>query len=82
MEKFGTLLLECGEKTVAIVGDRWWPQTTKPEVGETRSTLYCMVCGTNAMTAEMLEVALRSRNDAPSRKGWVVNVQIITREKQ
>ena len=28
MEKFGTL---DSEKTMAILGDRWWPQTAKQE---------------------------------------------------
>ena len=28
MEKFGTLL-DSSEKTIAILGDRWWPQTAK-----------------------------------------------------
>ena len=23
--------LECSEKTIAILGDRWWPQTTKQD---------------------------------------------------
>ena len=27
MEKFDTL--DSSEKTIAILGDRWWPQTTK-----------------------------------------------------
>ena len=27
MEKFGTL--DSSEKTIAILGDRWWPQTAK-----------------------------------------------------
>ena len=29
MEKFGTL--DSSEKTIAILGDRWWPQTAKQE---------------------------------------------------
>ena len=29
MERFGTL--ECSEITIAILGDRWWPQTAKQE---------------------------------------------------
>ena len=29
MEKFGTL--DDSEKTIAILGDRWWPQTAKQE---------------------------------------------------
>ena len=27
MDKFGTL--DSSEKTIAILGDRWWPQTAK-----------------------------------------------------
>ena len=29
MEEFGRL--ESSEKTIAILGDRWWPQTAKQE---------------------------------------------------
>ena len=29
MDKFGTL--DGSEKTIAILGDRWWPQTVKQE---------------------------------------------------
>ena len=29
MDKFGTL--DSREKTVAILGDRWWPQTAKQQ---------------------------------------------------
>ena len=29
MEKFGTL--DSSEKTIAILGDRWWPQTAKQQ---------------------------------------------------
>ena len=29
MDKFGTL--DSSEKTFAILGDRWWPQTAKQE---------------------------------------------------
>ena len=29
MEKFGTL--DSSEKTIVILGDRWWPQTAKQE---------------------------------------------------
>ena len=31
MEEFGTLLIYSSEKTIAILGDRWWPQTAKQE---------------------------------------------------
>ena len=29
MEEFG--ILENSEKTIAILGDRWWPQTAKQD---------------------------------------------------
>ena len=29
MEKFGTL--DSSEKTIDILGDRWWPQTAKQQ---------------------------------------------------
>ena len=29
MDKFGTL--HSSEKTIAILGDRWWPQTAKQQ---------------------------------------------------
>ena len=31
MEKFDTLLIDRSEKTIAILGDRWWPQTAKQQ---------------------------------------------------
>ena len=39
MEKFGTL--DGSEKTNAILGDRWWPQTAKQEGGEISKTFLC-----------------------------------------
>ena len=33
MEKLGTL--DSGDKTVAILGNRWWPQAAKQEGDET-----------------------------------------------
>ena len=37
MEKFGTL--GASEKTIAILGDRWWPQTVKQEGDETTKNI-------------------------------------------
>ena len=37
MEKFGTL--ESSEKTIAILGDRWWPQKAKQQ-GDTISNFF------------------------------------------
>ena len=30
-EKFGTLLIDSNEETIAVLGDRWWAQTAKEE---------------------------------------------------
>ena len=50
MEEFGRL---DSEKTIAIPGDRWWPQTVKQD-GDRISKLY----GRIVMSAQMLEVSL------------------------
>ena len=39
MEKFGTL--DSSEKTIAILGDRWWPQTAKQKGGKIRKLFLC-----------------------------------------
>ena len=39
MEKFGTL--DSSEKTIAILGDRWWPHKAKQE-GEKTSKQFSM----------------------------------------
>ena len=31
MEKFDTLDINSSEKTIAILGGKWWPQTAKEE---------------------------------------------------
>ena len=40
-EKFGTL--DSSEKTIATLGDRWWPQTAKQE-GDMISKSFPLVC--------------------------------------
>ena len=37
------------------------------------SKQFYVICGKSVMSAQMLEVSIRSRNGAPSRKGCVVN---------
>ena len=41
MEKFGTL--DSSEKTIAILGDRWWPQTAKQEGDKISKKFLCYV---------------------------------------
>ena len=54
MEEFGRL--ESGEKTIAILGDRWWPQTVKQDGDRTNS--FYVRYGRSAMSAQMLEMSL------------------------
>ena len=42
MEKFGAL--DSSEKTIAILGDRWWPQAAKQEGIKTSEKKLRMVC--------------------------------------
>ena len=55
MEEFGRL--EGSEKTVAILGARWWPQTAKQE-GDRISKQFFMYYGRSVMSAQILEVSL------------------------
>ena len=41
MDKFGTL--DSREKTFAILGDRWWPQTAKQEGDNISEKFLCNV---------------------------------------
>ena len=45
MEKFGTL--DSSEKTIAILGDRWWPQTAKQEGHEISKKFMCCLLYTS-----------------------------------
>ena len=41
MEKFGAL--DSSEKTIAILGDRWWPQTAKQQGDKISKTFLCNI---------------------------------------
>ena len=55
MEEFGTL--ENSEKTIAILGGRWWPQTTKQD-GDRISKQFYVIHGKSEMSVQTLEVSL------------------------
>ena len=55
MEEFGRL--ESSEKAIAILGDRWWPQTAK-QVGDRKANSFYVIYGRSVMSAQMLEVSL------------------------
>ena len=56
MEKFGTP--DSSEKTIAILGDRWWPQTARKEVDKISKRFPYAVDGENVLSAQLLEVFL------------------------
>ena len=74
MEKFGRL--ESSEKTIAILGDRWWPQTAKQEGDKISKQFSYNTWKKRNERANVGGVSIRSRNGAPSRKGCVVNGQM------
>ena len=55
MEKFGAL--DSSGKTIAILGDRWWPHAAKQE-GDTISNGSYVTYGKKVTSAQMLEVSL------------------------
>ena len=74
MKEFGKL--ESSEKTIAILGDRWWPQTAKRD-GDTTSKQFLRNIW-KIMSAQMLDVSLlgvgtvlRLERDAWSMVKWL-----------
>ena len=55
MEKFNTL--NSSERTIAIQGDRWWPQVAKQK-GDRIIKQFYVICGRSVLSAQMLEVSL------------------------
>ena len=68
--------LESTEKTIAILGYRWWPQTAKQDGDRTCKQFLCNIWKKRTERPNVGGVSIRSRNGAPSRKGCVVNVQM------
>ena len=67
--------LDRREKTIAILGDRWWPQTAKQDGDKICRRFLCNVWKKRNEYLAVGGVSLRSRNGAPSRKGCVINGQ-------
>ena len=66
MEEFGRL--ESSENTIAILGDRWWPQTAKQDGDRISKQLSCNIRKKRNERPNVGGVSIRSRNGAPSRK--------------
>ena len=80
MEEFGSL--EVSEKTIAILGDRWWPQTAKQDGDRISKQILCSIWKTRNERPNVGGVSIRSRNGAQSRKGCVVNGQMAEASKK
>ena len=74
MEEFGRK--ESSEKTIAILGDRWWPHTAKQDGDRISKQFLCNIQKKRNERPNVGGVSIRSRNDSPSRKGCVVNGQM------
>ena len=73
MRKFSTS--GSSEKTIAILGDGRWPQTVKEEADKDQRNVCYVIRNSWKKRTERPTVggvSIRSRNGAPSRKGYVV----------
>ena len=71
MEELGRQ--ESSEKTIAILGDRWWPQTAKQDGDRISKQFLCSIWKKCNERPNVGGVSVRSRHGAPSRKERVVN---------
>ena len=71
MEEFGRL--ESSEKTIAILGDKWWPQTAKEDGDRISKQFICCIREKRNERPNVGGVSIRSRNGAPFREGCVAN---------
>ena len=74
MEEFGRL--KRSEKTIAILGDRWWPQTAKQDGDRINNQFPCSIWTKRNYRPSVGGISIRTRNDAPSRKECMVNGQM------
>ena len=77
MEGFGRL--KSSEKTIAIVGDRWWPQTAKQDGDRISKQFLCNIWKKRNERPNVGGVSIWSRNG--SRKGCVANGQMTKASK-
>ena len=71
MDSFCTL--DNGEKTIAILADRWWPRKAKQGGIKVGKTFFMSYIGNKCNERPNVGgVSIMSTNDVPSRKGCVV----------
>ena len=74
MEELGRL--ESSEKTIAVLGDRWWTQTAKQDGERISKQFLCNIWEKRDERPNIGDVSIGSKNGVPSRKGCVVNGQM------
>ena len=74
MDKFGKL--DNSEKTIAIIGDRWWAQEALEDGDKMCKKFLWSLWQKRKELPNVGGVSSRGRNGAPSRKGRVVNGQM------
>ena len=67
--------LDSREKTIAILGDRWWPQKANQDGDMICRRFLCSVWKNRNEYLNVGGLSLRSRSGAASRKGCMVNGQ-------
>ena len=68
--------LESSKKTIAILGDGWWPQMAKQDGDSISKQFLHDIWKKRNERPNVGGVSIMSRNGAPSRKGCVVNGQM------
>ena len=61
MEEFGRL--ESSEKTIAILGEKWWPQTAKQGGDRISKQFLCSIWKKRNKRPNVGGVSIRSRNE-------------------
>ena len=74
IEEFGRL--SSSEKTIAILGYKWWPQTAKQDGDWISKQFLRNTWKERNEPPNVGGVSIRSRNGAPCWKGCVVNGQM------
>ena len=80
MWQFGTL--DSREKTIAILGNRWWPLAARQEGEKASRTFLRNVEKKRIERPNAAGVSARSRNCAPFRKGCVINDHMTSGKQQ
>ena len=74
--------LDSSEKTIAILGDRWWPQAAKQKGDNINNKFLCNTWKQPNERPNVGGVSTRSRDGAPLRKGCVFNGKMTKASKQ